>query len=117
MKLTIISVGQKNLPELEPLINDYCSRLPKTYSIEWRLIKHASGDAKTSVSSESEKILSTIPAESNVILLDETGKQINNQKLSDNIFSSSRNITFIIGGAYGVSDDVKKRADFYLVTI
>ena len=111
MKITIISVGQKHLPELATLINNYIARLPKSYSVNWRLIKHASGDAKTSVARESEKILSEIPDDNKVVLLDEKGVQLDNESLSNKLFSSPHDTTFIIGGAYGVNNEVIARAD------
>ncbi|MGE5327716.1 MAG: 23S rRNA (pseudouridine(1915)-N(3))-methyltransferase RlmH, partial [Thiobacillus sp.] len=50
-----------------------------------------------------------------VILLDEAGKLINSQDLSRKLteyFNRSKNIVFVIGGAYGVHDALFERADF-----
>ena len=50
-----------------------------------------------------------------VILLDERGENISSPELSERLssaFTSGKQVTIIIGGAYGVSDEVRKRADF-----
>ena len=50
-----------------------------------------------------------------VILLDERGKNISSPELSqklNNTFISGKQVVIIIGGAFGVSDEVRKKADF-----
>ena len=50
-----------------------------------------------------------------VILLDERGENISSPELSERLssaFTSGKQVTIIIGGAYGVSEEVRKRADF-----
>ena len=50
-----------------------------------------------------------------VILLDERGENISSPELSERLssaFTSGKHVTIIIGGAYGVSEEVRKRADF-----
>ncbi|MBQ3352435.1 23S rRNA (pseudouridine(1915)-N(3))-methyltransferase RlmH [Candidatus Saccharibacteria bacterium] len=52
-----------------------------------------------------------------VILLDERGTQLTSPELShrlEQVFNSSKSVTFIIGGPYGVSEETRKRADFVL---
>ncbi|MGN6353769.1 MAG: 23S rRNA (pseudouridine(1915)-N(3))-methyltransferase RlmH, partial [Parafilimonas sp.] len=49
-------------------------------------------------------------------LLDETGKQLTSVELSNfieqKINAGERTIVFLIGGAFGVSNEIKQRADF-----
>ena len=51
-----------------------------------------------------------------VVLLDETGQQLTSEKLAALIRLRTndgiKRLVFIIGGAYGVDEEVKKRADF-----
>lgn len=52
-----------------------------------------------------------------VILLDERGGQLTSPELShklEKVFVSGKSVVFIIGGPYGVSDEIRKRADFVL---
>lgn len=114
MHIQIISVGTKPRPELQTLITTYSSRLPRSVQVDWTFIKHGSGDALTSMQQEAEKILKSIPQKAHIVLLDETGNQLSSVKFSERLFSSSKDTCFIIGGAYGVTDEVKKQADSVL---
>lgn len=52
-----------------------------------------------------------------VILLDERGEILSSPALSNRLekaFLSGKSVTFIIGGPYGVSPEIRKRADFVL---
>lgn len=63
---------------------------------------------------ESELILSVLSKDDFVVLFDERGKVFNSMEFSkkvENILTSSKKRgVFIIGGAYGVSDEVRSRA-------
>ncbi len=64
---------------------------------------------------EGEFILSKIQPNEEVILLDEKGKQFTSKEFSQllekKMIYSHKNITFIVGGAYGFSEKVYKMAD------
>ena len=59
-----------------------------------------------------------LPGNSLTILLDEKGKHLNSLSFSDfvnhNISHQSRDITFVIGGAYGFSDGFKNSSNFMI---
>ena len=59
-----------------------------------------------------------IPENSYVILLDVIGKQISSPELAEKFdslaLSGVSHITFVIGGAFGYTDALRKRADFSL---
>lgn len=113
MTIKIVSVGSKPSPELSGLITDYTKRLPRTISVTWQYLKHANtGDVTTSKQQESESLLRTLSPSDYVILLDESGKLITSTKFSQIVFNNPKDIVFIIGGAYGVTDSVQKRANF-----
>jgi 23S rRNA (pseudouridine1915-N3)-methyltransferase len=113
MTIKIVSVGTKPSPEITGLITDYTKRLPRTILVTWQYLKHANtGDVISSKQQESESILRTLSPSDYVILLDENGSLISSAKLSKVVFDTPNNIVFIIGGAYGVSDSVLKRANF-----
>ena len=65
---------------------------------------------------EGERILKAIKKDSFVVLLDLRGRMLNSVELSMKIEEintyHSSNITFVIGGSLGVSDDVYYRADY-----
>lgn len=115
----IIAVGKKHDPALEETILTYTKRLTHYASIEWKLI-----EAKLSSSmnepvireTESKLIQSHIPNQCTVILLDETGTEHQSttfaDKLSGYMTQSTKQLVFVIGGAYGVNQELKRRADF-----
>jgi 23S rRNA (pseudouridine1915-N3)-methyltransferase len=111
MSIKIITVGNKPSPELLALITDYTKRLPRTFTVTWQYLKHADGDAMSSKLQESENILRAINAKDYVILLDENGKQMSSTELSKTVYTKTKEIVFIVGGAYGVSESVQKRAN------
>ena len=63
---------------------------------------------------ESELILSTLSSDDFVILFDERGKSFDSiefsKKIGSVLSSSKKRAVFIVGGAYGVSDEVRARA-------
>jgi 23S rRNA (pseudouridine1915-N3)-methyltransferase len=69
-------------------------------------------------SKEAEILLKAVPSSAKIIALDEKGKNLSSPEFAKSIenFGSSGNshLAFIIGGADGLSDDVKKRADLIL---
>ena len=52
-----------------------------------------------------------------VIVLDENGQSVKSQQFAQSLSSAvaeHKRITFVVGGALGLSDDILKRADFNL---
>ena len=112
MIIKIVSVGAKPSKEIAGIIADYTKRLPRTVSVNWLYLKHANtGDVTSSKQQESESILRTLSPKDKVILLDERGLQYTSERFSEIVFKPSQDITFIVGGAYGVTEQVTKRAD------
>lgn len=69
------------------------------------------------LSKEGEKILSKIGKSDFVVAMCIEGKQLSSEELSqkiEDISLSSSTIDFVIGGSWGLSDEVKKRADMRL---
>src|SRR5690606_26864495 len=65
---------------------------------------------------ETDLLQSFVAPEDKVILLDETGTELssvaNANRLQNYLNSATKHLVVIIGGAYGVTDELKKRADF-----
>lgn len=111
--ITVISVGSKPNTALANLIHVYTKRLPKNIRVQWQFVKHADGSPTQSKQQETEKILSMIDHKDTVVLLDERGKQYDSVEFSHLVFDDiQRNITFVIGGAYGVSHSLTNRANY-----
>lgn len=81
--------------------------------------KSSREDAAQKKKEESELILSSLSKDDFVILFDERGKSFNSLEFSkkiESIYSSSKKRgVFIIGGAYGVNDEVRARAQLVVM--
>ncbi|MNT56711.1 Ribosomal RNA large subunit methyltransferase H [compost metagenome] len=77
--------------------------------------KSAREDADFKRNEESDLILKNISSDDYVVLFDERGVAFDSikfsQKVENILGSSKKRAIFIIGGAFGVNDDVRKRAD------
>lgn len=71
-------------------------------------------DAQAKKKQESEDLLKKITSDDYVILFDEKGKDLDSLQFSKQIeaaqMSGKKRLVFIIGGAFGVSDEIKNRA-------
>ena len=111
MKLTIIAIGKLKEKFLVEGVAEYLKRLRLFSKVEIREIP----ECKT-VDEEGKKILSQIPKDSFVFVLDVAGVSITSEdfarKIADLNLRGVSNLTFVIGGAFGLSEDIKKAADF-----
>ena len=114
MNIKIISIGSRNDINSQSIMNDYMKRLPSNVKVTWTLIKHGVGGENQAKKQESEQIVKNLDENSLRILLDERGTQLSSPELSNKLFSGSKDINFVIGGAYGVDDSVNKSVDFTL---
>lgn len=116
MRLRIISVGKKHDQHLAPAIDDYVSRLAHTYAIAWDYVAPSGFSDNQARDDESVRIRARLGSQEAVWLLDERGQQITSPDLADKLEglknASTDQLTIIIGGAYGVSDELRKRAQF-----
>jgi 23S rRNA (pseudouridine1915-N3)-methyltransferase len=98
----------------------FSKRIEHYYAISWQIIpppkQAANMDAPTLKEEEGKKVLALLQPTDKLVLLDERGKNLFSQDvaalLQKNAEQGTKNLIFLIGGAYGVSDAVKKRADF-----
>ena len=113
----IIAVGKKHEDWVSSGIFRYEKRLKPPFNVEWVLIPHSSQEALQARQNESGAVLSRLRQDEYVVLLDETGTSLPSPKFSDVLSSTyvnGKRVVFIIGGAYGVSDKLKARADYTL---
>lgn len=114
MAIRIIAIGKKHESWVADGIERYQKRLARPFNVEWVCLPHSSRSDLVARQDESERILARLGDEF-VVLLDERGQNISSPTLSDllrNPLDHSRNVTVIIGGAYGVDERVHARADF-----
>jgi len=102
--IRIIAGGKKHEKWAEGIISEYEKRLLKPYNITWEFI-------------EEEKLIKKFqtswPFTGNdyVIICDERGENISSDEYSkklQNAFNSSKNVTILIGGAYGFPPEIRE---------
>ena len=104
--IKIICVGKVKEKYLRDAISDYEKRISKYYKID--IIEVNDSNMKE----EAIKIKQHIKSNDYVITLEIEGNMLTSIELAnkiDSIFQNNSNITFIIGGSYGLHDDIKKR--------
>ena len=116
MKIRIICVGKKHNLDLANAISKYEQRLKPRVEFCWQIIPTSKDKFNISKLQESVLILKNVQKSDFVILLDEAGKIFSNlefsQIIEEYLFSkTSSDLVFIIGGAYGVSEEIKSRAN------
>lgn len=102
MKLKLVAVG-KIAPFLKEAQEHYLKRIRNLELIEVKKGK--------SLKEEGEKLLSK--AKGTVVVLDERGRELSSKEFTSFI-SKHPFITFIVGGADGLDEEVKKQGDFIL---
>ncbi len=119
MKITILAIGKKHDPKLKSSIEDYCSRLAHYTTLEWNLVEAKISPSQSSDeirNIESKELVKHISNEDIVILLDETGIQLSSPELANKLQTymnrGTKRIVLVIGGAFGVTEDFKQRANF-----
>lgn len=119
MKITILAIGKKHDPKILKAIEDYTKRLNHYCPTVWKLVEAkitSSMSPEEIKRTESDMLLKSITSEDKIILLDETGTQLtstqNAEAIQKHLNKSTKHLVFVIGGAYGVSEEIKTRADF-----
>ena len=111
--LKIITIGKKNNPWVMDGLEYYQKRLRAPWHVEWVLLANSSLEGSRARQEESERILKQIKSDHFVILLDERGNNLSSPELSallEEQFTHSQSV-IIIGGAFGVSSELRERAD------
>lgn len=105
--IKIIAGGKKSAGWVLEAQREYEKRLKKPFDVRWEIY-------------EEEKLVKKLanwefkPQEL-VILADERGANISSVELSEKLvraFNASREVVVIIGGAFGVSEEVREKVDF-----
>ncbi len=116
--IKIICVGQIKETYLKEAIKDYQKRLTKYTNLEIIELKDLSyQDDNKVLKEEGENILKIIDSKDYVITLEIEGNSITSEEFAkkiENIQITNPNITFIIGGSLGISEEVKERANYKL---
>ena len=114
--IKIICVGKLKENYLKDAVLEYSKRLNKYTKINIIEVNDVNNpDVNIILKKEQEEILKFIEQKDYVITLEIEGNKINSLEFAkkiDNIFLNYSNITFVIGGSYGLSDNIKERSNY-----
>ena len=117
MKIRLLVVGKTKEKDIQSGIDEYLKRLTRYINFQMEVIpdvkvskKMSSGEVKTL---EGKEILKRLDKDV-LILLDEKGKEFTSvgfaKWIENQQMNSTKQLTFLIGGAYGFSEEVYQRA-------
>ena len=110
--ITIITVGKIKEKYIREGIDECLKRLTKYAKIELIELDDECFDKEKTLKKEAEKIEKKLNKKSFIITLEIEGKQLNSLEFANLIDKTTVNnsdITFIIGGSYGISKEIKDK--------
>ncbi|MGA9589097.1 MAG: 23S rRNA (pseudouridine(1915)-N(3))-methyltransferase RlmH [Salegentibacter sp.] len=119
MTIKLLCIGKTDNGELQQLLDVYIKRLQFYTKFDLEIIpdlkKAKNLDENQQKSKEGELILAKLQNSDFVVLLDENGKQFSSEAFAEylqkRMNSGLKQLVFLIGGPYGFSEEVYKRAD------
>lgn len=118
MRITLLVVGKTTDVHIETLIQEYQKRLTHYIPFALQVIPELKNTKaltpEQQKQAEGELILRTITTATDLILLDEHGKEFRSIEFSDYLqkkMSAGRDVVFVVGGPYGFSDAVYQRSN------
>ena len=125
MKITIVCAGRLKEKYLTAGISEFLKRLKPMAQVEILEVHEEKMPDNPSVAEkeqvlqkEGEKLLKLVPFGSYLFVLDVYGEELSSEELAERIdklgVSGRSNLTFLIGGAFGLSREVRQAADMKL---
>ena len=116
--IKIICTGKLKEKYLIDAQEEYIKRLKKYTNIELIELNDSTiDDEKIALEKEKDQILKHIKPKEYLITLEIEGKELSSTELAeklDKTFITNSDITFIIGGSYGIHPSIKEKSDFKL---
>ena len=116
MKITLLCVGKLRGEAVRALCADYAARLKRYGTFEIEEVKASSAkEPARAVAEECARLLEAIAPGDRVLVLDERGKFCSSVQLSRRLSEletrSTKRLIVLLGGAYGLNDEVRKRGE------
>ena len=120
MKISFWSVGKNNEIYVKEGVDDFTRSISRYFKAEWNIIPMPKNSGilpeMELKKKEGEAIMQLLTKDDYLVALEERGKQLSSEGLAEFIQAraneSTKKIIFLIGGAYGIDEQVLKRADF-----
>lgn len=121
MKIVFLSVQPGKSDWLPGLQEQYTKKISQFFKTEVLFVKTSSrtrSDAAAKKREESQELLEQLLPDDFVVLCDEAGRTLSSRQLASQLEiwlrSGKKRIVFVIGGAYGLSEELKARGNFKL---
>lgn len=119
MRINLLCIGKTDDKEISSLVQYYLNRLPKHWNFEiteFPDVKNAKNLTPELLKKEEAKLFLNFIENSDItVVLDEKGKQFTSREFSSKIENwmnvSVKKVNFLIGGAYGFSEEIYSRAN------
>lgn len=118
MAIRIVAVGTRPPGWVREAAEDYASRLPADWRIEWREVKPETRSANGNVDRwralEAQRIREALPAQPYLVALDERGDDLGSTALARRVQrwrDSGRAPVLVIGGPDGIDPSLLAQAD------
>mgnify|MGYP006323361971 CR=1 FL=1 len=118
MNIKLLAIGKTDHKNLQALIDEYSKRLSFYIKFDLEIIPDIKNVKNLSEAQQKQKegelILSKLSPTDHLILLDENGKTFTSMAFADELQKKMnagiKTLAFVIGGPYGFSDEVYKKA-------
>ena len=116
--IKLITVGTIKEKYLKDAIDEYTKRIKKYTNIELIEVKDEGlVEESKAIALEAEKIKKHLSSRDYIITMEIEGKQLTSEEFSEKLNQiqiENSNIVFIIGGSYGLSDEIKQMSKLHL---
>lgn len=116
MRLVVAVVGKPRDRHLAAAIVDYETRAARYWPLEVVEVREASGRGSNPGdvrSREGERLLERVPSTARLVACDERGDRLTSPQFATLLGEArdhAQDMAFVIGGAFGLADDVRSRA-------
>ncbi len=122
MKIALLQTGKTTDKHVAEGVDIYSARIRKYSGFEIITVPDIKNTRNMSATEQKiragKKILQSVGKDDFVVLLDERGKELRTVELADwirkRLMMTGKRVLFVIGGPWGLSDEVYSRADFRL---
>jgi 23S rRNA (pseudouridine1915-N3)-methyltransferase len=117
MKFMVVAIGHRMPQWIDAGFAEYAGRMPREARIELLPLKAPlrGGSVERTLEQERERVEAALPAGVMKVALDERGTLLRTTELAKRITrwrEGGRDVAFIIGGADGLAEGIKRSADF-----
>jgi 23S rRNA (pseudouridine1915-N3)-methyltransferase len=116
VRVVVAAVGRPRDRHLAAAIDDYETRAARYWPLSIAEVREASGRSVSPADArrrEGEKLRERLPAGAMVLLCDERGERLTSAGFADLLLKArdaARDVAFVVGGAYGLDDDLRRMA-------